>query len=393
MKKSNRIIAVILVFVLLITSTTCVQFTTYAASKPSATSIAKIEAKPCGFKVTWKKQTKNTTGYQVQYATDSKFKNNKKTVTISKKGTTSKTISKLKAKKKYYVRIRTYKAKNNKKSYSSWSKSKTVTTKKNSNVNSRGDKVYQLDEANPFYDSNKTYYIDKNGEVYYEDKEGIHFIDLDCVNYDKVEKQYVNTRIQQIINDCNISSDMPDFLKIAILGKWFYYNVTYDYEMRDYIEGKGPEPKQKHYNGQTTYEALYYRKAVCAGISRCFRDLLNAVNVNCVYTTGMMGDQSHARVFVQINGYWYEFDPQNCACFLCNQIINDVSISYLPNFVYTCVAPLKTTSSYNDWNKYLPHGTEETKNLLYNDAYNSYYFIIRDWYIPQYYVGKQGFKI
>ena len=57
-----------------------------------------------------------------------------KTVTISKNSTTSKSVGKLKAKKKYYVRVRTYKTvKFGGKSvilYSGWSKAKSVTTKK-----------------------------------------------------------------------------------------------------------------------------------------------------------------------------------------------------------------------------------------------------------------------
>ncbi|MCC8074192.1 MAG: fibronectin type III domain-containing protein, partial [Clostridiales bacterium] len=101
--------------------------------KPKSTSISKITAKSKGFTVKWKKQATQTTGYQIQYSTSSNF-SNAKTVTISKTGTTSKTISKLKSKKKYYVRVRTYKTvKVNGKStkiYSSWSKTKTVTTKK-----------------------------------------------------------------------------------------------------------------------------------------------------------------------------------------------------------------------------------------------------------------------
>ena len=49
---------------------------------------------------------------------------------VKKNKITSSTIKKLKAKKKYYVRIRTYKTVNGKKIYSDWSKSKKVTTKK-----------------------------------------------------------------------------------------------------------------------------------------------------------------------------------------------------------------------------------------------------------------------
>ena len=100
---------------------------------PKGTSVSKVKAAKKGFKVTWKKQAKQTTGYQVQYSTSSKFKS-AKTVTISKNKTTSKSVSKLSAKKKYYVRVRTYKTVKvngkNVKLYSGWSKAKSVTTKK-----------------------------------------------------------------------------------------------------------------------------------------------------------------------------------------------------------------------------------------------------------------------
>ena len=44
-------------------------------------------------------------------------------------GETSATIKKLKSKKKYYVRMRTYKVVNGKKVYSAWSKAKSVKVK------------------------------------------------------------------------------------------------------------------------------------------------------------------------------------------------------------------------------------------------------------------------
>ncbi len=100
---------------------------------PKGTSVSKVTAAKKGFKVTWKKQATQTTGYQVQYSTSSKFKS-AKTVTISKNKTTSKSVGKLSAKKKYYVRVRTYKTVKvngkNVKLYSGWSKAKSVTTKK-----------------------------------------------------------------------------------------------------------------------------------------------------------------------------------------------------------------------------------------------------------------------
>jgi len=84
-----------------------------------------------GFTVNWKKQPKSITGYQVQYSTSKKFKGKTTVIkTVKKKSVTKLKASKLKAKKKYYVRVRTYKTVKGKKYYSRWSKSKTVKTKK-----------------------------------------------------------------------------------------------------------------------------------------------------------------------------------------------------------------------------------------------------------------------
>ena len=102
---------------------------------PKNTAISKLTASKNTVTVKWKKQTKQTAGYEIQYSTSSKFtKKTTKTVKVTKNSTTSKKITKLKAKKKYYVRIRTYQTvkvgKKSTKIYSGWSKAKTATTKK-----------------------------------------------------------------------------------------------------------------------------------------------------------------------------------------------------------------------------------------------------------------------
>jgi hypothetical protein len=98
---------------------------------PKTTSLKKVtSAKTKTVKVTWKKQATQTTGYEVQYSTNSKFtKKTTKTVTVKSAKTTSTIIKKLAAKKKYYVRIRTYKTVDGKKYYSDWSKALSVKTK------------------------------------------------------------------------------------------------------------------------------------------------------------------------------------------------------------------------------------------------------------------------
>ena len=106
--------------------------TVYYYIIPKSTSISRVSALRKGFKLSWKKQKTQTTGYQIQYSTSKKFKK-AKAVNVSKNKTTSKSIKKLSSKKKYYVRVRTYKkVKINgktKKVYSSWSKTKTVKTR------------------------------------------------------------------------------------------------------------------------------------------------------------------------------------------------------------------------------------------------------------------------
>lgn len=125
----KKIFSLLLSFTMLISIVSLVDFSAFAASKLPATSITSLSAKDNGFTVKWKKKTK-ITGYQIQYSTSSKFSmKNTKIVKIKKAKTASKKITDLKSSKKYYVRIRTYKIVKKKKSYSSWSKKKNVTTK------------------------------------------------------------------------------------------------------------------------------------------------------------------------------------------------------------------------------------------------------------------------
>lgn len=99
---------------------------------PKGTSLSKLGKAKKGFTAKWKAQKKQTSGYEIQYSTDKKFGKSVKTKLIKKNKTVSVKIGKLKAKKKYYVRLRTYRTvKINGKSqkiYSGWSKTKSVKT-------------------------------------------------------------------------------------------------------------------------------------------------------------------------------------------------------------------------------------------------------------------------
>ena len=75
---------------------------------PKGTQISKVTPKKKGFALKWKKQAVQTTGYEIVYSANKKFtKKTTKTAVIGKNKTVSKTVSKLKAGKKYYVRFRT----------------------------------------------------------------------------------------------------------------------------------------------------------------------------------------------------------------------------------------------------------------------------------------------
>lgn len=100
---------------------------------PKGTSLSKVSKGRKSFTVKWKKNRSQTSGYQIQYSSSRNFKKGAKTVTIKSNKSTAKKITRLKAKKKYYVRVRTYK--NTKSSgktvklYSGWSKAKSVKTR------------------------------------------------------------------------------------------------------------------------------------------------------------------------------------------------------------------------------------------------------------------------
>ena len=92
---------------------------------PKVSKLTKTVLTKRGIKLNWKKQTEQTDGYQIQYFTYEGVKNTK---FINKNKTTSYTITNLNS-RGYYIRIRTYKAVDGKKYYSSWSEYNAVTVK------------------------------------------------------------------------------------------------------------------------------------------------------------------------------------------------------------------------------------------------------------------------
>jgi hypothetical protein len=103
--------------------------TTSKVKKPKKVTLKKAASTKKGtLKLTWKRD-KKVTGYQAMVATDKKFKKNKKTATIKKNKTVTKTFTKLKRKKTYYAKVRAYKKVGKKNVYGAYSKVKKAKVK------------------------------------------------------------------------------------------------------------------------------------------------------------------------------------------------------------------------------------------------------------------------
>ena len=102
---------------------------------PKKVNIKNVTSKNKAFTVNWKNPGNQISGYEIKYSTNKKFtKKTTMTKLISSRNKTSFTKNKLKAKKVYYVKLRTYKTVkvNGKKVklYSAWSTIKQVNIKK-----------------------------------------------------------------------------------------------------------------------------------------------------------------------------------------------------------------------------------------------------------------------
>lgn len=101
----------------------------YFKINPKGTVLSSLTSASKMMNVKWKKQAVQTSGYQIEYATNQKFTSNKKTITIKGTNTTGKTIKGLKGGKTYFVRVRTFKTTKGK-LFSAWSAPKKVKIKK-----------------------------------------------------------------------------------------------------------------------------------------------------------------------------------------------------------------------------------------------------------------------
>ncbi|MBQ9015772.1 MAG: leucine-rich repeat domain-containing protein [Firmicutes bacterium] len=95
---------------------------------PKPTSLKSVRKAKRAMTVKWKKQAVQTSGYEIQYSLKKNFRS-ARIVRIADNRKTAKKIKKLKSKKQYYVRVRTYKTVNGTDFFSKWTTAKKVKVK------------------------------------------------------------------------------------------------------------------------------------------------------------------------------------------------------------------------------------------------------------------------
>ena len=373
MKNKTKMLSIVLAIVMILTSVS-IGVPTFAASKPNATQITSIKAVDNGFKVKWKK--KSCTGYQIQYSTSKKFaKKGTKVLKVNKAKTTSKTVKKLKAKKKYYVRVRTYKTVKKKNYYSKWSANYSVTTKAKKGSSSSSNNSSAIAIRSVSYITGKNYGFkvtwnkvsgaqgykvecsqDKNfkeflysceinngnitSKTFTENKDGI---DTDAAAittwyfrvkyYDKnfnskpwskvvvknsYEKNDYTNLMNNAFNEMNITSSMTDIQKIGAIQNWIGNHW-------EYAQNKNYE------DAFDTYQLAKYGYGACGQFAENFVYFCNKANLKCYVISGSRkittGD--HTWNFICVNGEWYNYDcePGVAGFYSYTRKINDWSFN------------------------------------------------------------------
>ena len=324
---------------------------TFAASKPSATQITSIKAVDNGFKVKWKK--KSCTGYQIQYSTSKKFaKKGTKVLKVNKAKTTSKTVKKLKAKKKYYVRVRTYKTVKKKNYYSKWSANYSVTTKakKGSSSSSNNSSVIAIQSVS--YITGKNYGF----KVTWNKVSGAQNYDVQC-SFDKNFKHDVyrfssnnGTTTTKSFTEIGENDDRDYYAEKTWYFRVRYYDKNFkakpwskvvskfSYEMNDYqnlmnnaFNEMGIVSTDSDFDKvikiqhwidshwkygyaneeiQAGYSLAKNKKGVCEDFADNFNICCKKANIQSYKLGGASNNRGalHSWNFIEINGYWYNYD-------------------------------------------------------------------------------------
>lgn len=359
--------------------------------RPNGTKIDKITAGNKKLIIKVKKQSKQISGYQIQYSNKKSFKKNinnpnikVKKITFGKSKNNSKkrtkTAKNLFGKETYYVRARTYKEVKvdgkKKKVYSKWSKAKKITTMGKKSKKTK----YTVLIKNKLLKDNKGNYRICNQSVrdnqrgtgmYYGIPDEPTIMVSDAYS-DKEYNDYLK-RLYKVYKSINIKSDMSDVQKFTLFLKWTNNKLRYN---KDYYNNKAGKD-----SGTCGYSALKKGKAVCAGYSEIINDLCYLADLPCYILESDSGN--HAWNLVKLNGYWYNINTTSSTTYYSwryvaygDNLENDnrtVNLDYIAGYLdyERCTNGTFRKTFFNNRCKM---ATEDTAKKLSKDFYDSIVF-------------------
>jgi len=164
---------------------------------------------------------------------------------------------------------------------------------------------------NPFFFTIGEYAMQK---AVTHDRKRINITTL-CDRYTEQERR---EQVEKVVNEILRTpglNEMTDFQKEVFVHDFIINNVEYDETHGD--GGRRLEP-------YTIYGVFVERKAVCEGIAKAVKLLLDLLNVKCIVVDGFVQGNGHAWNIVKIDGFSYHLD----VTFDMGQSVNKGKIHY-----------------------------------------------------------------
>lgn len=359
--------------------------------RPNGTKIDKITAGNKKLTIKVKKQSKQISGYQIQYSNTKSFKKNinnpnikVKNITFGKSKNNSKkrtkTAKNLFGKETYYVRARTYKEVKvdgkKKKVYSKWSKAKKITTKGKKSKKTKytvliKNKLLKDDKGN-YRICNQSVRDNQRGTGMYYGIPDEPTIMVSDAYSDKEYNDYLK-RLYKVYKSINIKSDMSDVQKFTLFLKWTNNKLKYN---KDYCNNKAGRD-----SGTCGYSALKKGKAICAGYSEIVNDLCYLAGLPCYILESDVAD--HAWNYVKLDGYWYNVDTTGSDSYYAYRYCaygdkldsgyKTVNLSFISGYMdYNRIVSEPFRKTF--FNNRCKMATEDTAKKLSKDFYDSIVF-------------------
>lgn len=148
---------------------------------------------------------------------------------------------------------------------------------------------------NPFFFAIGEYAMQK---AVYDNGKKIKITALCDAHTEKMYRERVQAVINEILKTPGLSK-MTDFQKEVFVHDFILNNVEYDHTLGD--GGTRLEP-------YTVYGVFVEKKAVCEGIAKAVKLLLNILDVRCIVVDGQVDGQGHSWNMVRLKNFDYNLD-------------------------------------------------------------------------------------